>query len=145
MASAETGPPVVTVIMPTYDQEAFIPRATRSLLAQVFTDWELIVVDDGSPGDTASIIDCTDSRIRYHRLPENRGLGAALNVGLELARGRFIAYLPSDDIYYSDHLASLVKALQADPEAAMTYSGVRHHYNHMAEGRIPGYPIKSCR
>jgi glycosyltransferase involved in cell wall biosynthesis len=136
--------PCVSVIMPTYAQEAFIGRAIQSVLAQTFADWELIVVDDGSPGDVqAAIAPYTDDRrLRYVRLDENVGVGAALNAGIERARGELIAYLPSDDVYYAEHLESLVAALDADEGAVLAFSGIRHHYNRMATGRIHGEPMQ---
>lgn len=137
-------PARVSVLMPTFEHEAFIGRAVSSLLAQTRTDWELIVVDDGSPDRTREALTpfLRDPRIRYHRLPQNRGLGAALNVALILARGDFIAYLPSDDVYHADHLQSLLDWLGAEPDAVLAYSGVRHHYNRSAPGQIEGEPLQ---
>lgn len=157
----------VSVIMPTFRQAAFIGRAIDSLLAQTFEDWELIIVDDGSAaaegsagapagGETLAAVQpylgqtelskgpsgSAEGRVRYHALPENRGLGAALNEGLRLSRGELVAYLPSDDLYYREHLASLVDCLEANPQAVLAYSGVRHHYNRSAAGQIPGYPLQ---
>jgi glycosyltransferase involved in cell wall biosynthesis len=135
---------LVSVLMPTYDQSRFIARAIDSLLVQRLADWELIVVDDGSPDDTADVVKpyLDDPRIRYERLPENRGLGAALNHGLGLAAGRFVAYLPSDDVWYADHLATLLAALETEDGAVLAHSGVRHHYNRSATGAVPGYPLQ---
>lgn len=130
----------VTVVMPTFKQASFIQRAIESLIAQSFTAWQLIIVDDGSPDDTLGVVSryLDDPRIRYHRLARNRGLGHALNVGIGLACTELIAYLPSDDVYYADHLATLVPALESAPEAALGFSGVRHHYNRFASGIIEG-------
>src|SRR5215210_1606067 len=96
----------VSVLMPTFRQARFIRRAIESLRAQTLSDWELIVVDDGSPDDTAGVVApyLADSRFRYHRLPRNLGRGAALNAATSLARGRYLAYLPSDDVYFPEHL-----------------------------------------
>jgi hypothetical protein len=137
-------PPRVSVLMPTYDQAGFIAGALGSLYAQRLTDWELVVIDDGSPDDTGALVAAygADPRIRYVRLPRNVGLGAALNVGLERARAELVAYLPSDDRYFADHLESLVAALERQPGAALAYSGVRHHYNRVADGAIDGYPLQ---
>ncbi len=136
--------PLVTVLMPTFEQSAFICRALESLLAQTFTDWELLIIDDGSRDQTEAIIApfLTDHRIKFYRGEENRGLGAALNLGLSLAGGLYIAYLPSDDVIYRDHLASLVASLESNPEAIAALSGVRHHYNKTAPGVIPGSPLQ---
>lgn len=134
----------VTVIMPTYNQAAFIRRAVDSLLAQTFPAWDLVIIDDGSTDETSHILQpyLADSRVDVVHLPENRGLGAALNVGLDRAAGDFIAYLPSDDIYHAEHLAALVACLDHRPEAALAFSGVRHHYNRVASGQIPGEPLQ---
>ncbi len=136
--------PEVSVIMPTYKQARFIRRAIDSLLAQTLTGWELIVIDDGSPDETFACVApyLDDHRIQYRRLPRNRGLGEALNAGLELASAEVIAYLPSDDVYYAEHLASLWGCLRRDPQAVLAYSGVRHHYNRTAAGYIPDYPLQ---
>jgi glycosyltransferase involved in cell wall biosynthesis len=134
----------VSVLMPTYKQEQFIERAIASLLAQELVDWELIIVDDGSPDGTEQRVArfLTDGRISYYCLNENRGLGAALNAGLDLARSPYIAYLPSDDVYYAAHLHSLVECIEQHPHAGLVYAQVRHHYNRSAGGQIPGYPLQ---
>ncbi len=136
--------PRVSVLMPTFDQAAFIRRAIESLCAQTLTDWELIVVDDGSPDDTAALVApyLADGRIHYHRLERNQGMGAALNHALAHARSALIAYLPSDDVYYAEHLASLVAGLADNPGAVLAYAGVRHHYNRTAPGQIDGYSLQ---
>src|SRR5690349_14629916 len=122
--------PHVSVLMPTFKQEHFIRRALSSLLSQSLTDWELILVDDGSPDGTREVVRpyLDDERIHYVRLERNRGLGAALNVGLDRARADLIAYLPSDDVAYADHLAGLAARLDGYPRAALAFSGVRHSY-----------------
>src|SRR4051812_23977476 len=107
----------VSVIMPTYRQGWCIGRAVQSLLSQRFREWELLVMDDGSPDDTSDVIlgYAADRRIRYFRFHENRGLGTALRQGLSVARGGYIAYLPSDDVYFPDHLSALVELLDREP------------------------------
>lgn len=130
--------------MPVYNAAPFVRRALDSVLAQRFTTWELLVVDDGSTDATGALIApyLNDPRVQYHRLAANVGLGAALNAGLARARGELIAYLPADDVWYADHLATLAAALTAHPGAALAYSGVRHHYNRTAAGQITGYPLQ---
>ncbi|HZU13081.1 MAG TPA: glycosyltransferase [Chloroflexota bacterium] len=142
--AAADGAPLVSVIMPTFGQAAFIRRAIESLLAQTMESWELVIVDDGSPDGTGAVVADyrADPRIRYRRLEENVGLGAALNDGLERSRADLVAYLPSDDVFYGDHLARLTGALDRAPDAVLAYSGVRHHYNRTAPGQIPGYPLQ---
>lgn len=136
--------PTVSVLMPTYKQAAFIRRAIESLLAQILTNWELIIVDDGSPDETHDLVlpYLEDDRIHYHRFDHNRGLGAALNFALDHAQGKWIAYLPSDDLYYANHLLTLADYLECNPSAILAYSGVRHHYNKPAAGQIEGYTLQ---
>ncbi len=136
--------PRVSILMPTYKQAPFIRRALASLSAQLLLDWELIMVNDGSPDETQVLVEpyLADPRVHYYRLDINRGLGAALNFALAQAQAPLIAYLPSDDVYYSEHIQTLVNCLEEHPEAVAAYSGVRHHYNHSAPGQIPGYPLQ---
>jgi len=136
--------PAVSVLMPTYGHAPFIRRALDSLVAQTVTDWELIIVDDGSPDDTGALVSpyLADPRVHYHRLDRNKGLGVALNVALAAASATLVAYLPSDDVYYADHLATLVAALDGDDGAVLAYAGVRHHYNRLAPGIVEGYPLQ---
>jgi glycosyltransferase involved in cell wall biosynthesis len=141
MLNSQFSIPRVSVLMPTFNQADFIRRALDSLLAQTLTDWELVIVDDGSPDATATVVTpyLGDPRVRYQRLGRNVGLGAALNHALALARAPLVAYLPSDDVYYAGHLAALAERLAAHPDAALAYAGVRHHYNRTAEGQIENY------
>src|SRR5688500_11787014 len=84
--------PRVSIVMPTYRQCSFIPRAVQTLLAQKFEDWELIGVDDGSPDETQEVMRSwkDDPRIRLVTLPRNTGLGAAINRGLDEARADLV-------------------------------------------------------
>lgn len=106
--------------MPVHAQAAFVPRAVASLLAQDLTDWELVVIDDGSPDDVAAAL-VSDRRIALHRLPANRGLGAALNEGLARARAPLVAYLPADDVLHADHLSTLAQGLE-DPDVTLAHA-----------------------
>lgn len=132
MSAGQSITPHVSVLMPTYGHAAFIRRAIESLLAQTMGDWELLIVDDGSPDDTRAMVApfLADPRVRYTRLERNGGLGAALNAGTAIARGRYLAYLPSDDLYYPEHLARLVGILERRPEAYLVYGGLRYGYQH---------------
>ncbi|GIZ51372.1 glycosyltransferase family 2 protein [Noviherbaspirillum aridicola] len=142
MSPART--PAVSVLMPSFEQASFIARALDSLAAQRMEDWEAIIVDDGSRDDTAEVVApwLSDPRIRYHRLPENKGLGHALNVAMAKARAPLIAYLPSDDVWYRDHLRALADCLDRQPEAVLAFSGIRYRYNRETPGQIDGYPLQ---
>jgi glycosyltransferase involved in cell wall biosynthesis len=100
VAGVEAG--LVSVVMPAHNAERFLSDSIRSVVAQSFSQWELLVVDDASTDQTFAIasdfakIDC---RIRVVRLEENRGVANARNVGIRLARGQFLAFLDSDDLW----------------------------------------------
>jgi hypothetical protein len=132
--------PRVSVLIPTFEQAHFIRRALESLCAQSFTDWEAVIVDDGSLDHTLEAVApwLADERIRYLRMARNGGLGAALNAGFDQTNAPLVAYLPSDDVWYREHLAQLVACLEAAPHAVLACSGVRHHYNRSAPAHIPG-------
>lgn len=103
--------PFFSVIVPVYNRAHLLARALRSVCAQSFGDFEIVVVDDGSTDNPKSAIDAAaEPRIRYIR-QENRGGGAARNTGIDQARGRFAAFLDSDDEFLPDHLAALNRAL----------------------------------
>ena len=92
----------VSIITATYNRANFLSEVIESVLAQTFTAWELLVVDDGSTDATATIMHAwclRDERIVYVRQPENKGVSAARNEGLRLARGEYIAVLDSDDVW----------------------------------------------
>ncbi len=134
----------ISVIMPTYNQAAFFMRAINSLKAQTFTQWELLIINDGSTDNTRLLIDSIehDERIRTLYLPENRGLGFALNCGLTAARTSLISYLPSDDLYFENHLESLKRCLDENDNAPLAFSGVRFHSHREARGQIPHFPLQ---
>ncbi len=130
--------------MPTFKQENFIHRALDSLLAQTLRDWELWIVDDGSPDATAAAVlpYLQDQRIHYYRLEVNEGMGAAWNVGLQRGTGDLVAYLPSDSLYYREHLSSLAQCLHENPSAVAAFSSVRFNYNRQSKGEIPEYALQ---
>ncbi|HIQ05788.1 MAG TPA: glycosyltransferase, partial [Anaerolineae bacterium] len=108
--------PVVSVIVPTYNRPHMLVEAVRSILQQTYQNFEIIVVNDGG-ADAEGLIRFldADNRITYVRHNRQRGPGAARNTGLRLARGKYIAYLDDDDIYYPEHLETLVSYLEQNP------------------------------
>ena len=114
--------PAVSVIMPTYNRPEMIRESIASVLRQEFRDFELLVVNDGGGREVeATLQEFPDPRIRY-LYAEHGGLSSALNVGQQTARGRYLAYLDDDDIYYPDHLARLAGFLDRRPECAVAYA-----------------------
>jgi glycosyltransferase involved in cell wall biosynthesis len=113
---------LVSVIMPVYNGEKFLAEALRSVVDQAYPDWELVVVDDGSTDATASIVAAVeDSRIRYAHQP-NRGQAAALNRGLDLARGAYVTTLDADDRLTPNSLLDRVRWLEAHPDVDAVYA-----------------------
>lgn len=117
-----------SVIMPTYNQCSFIRRAILSLMQQTYPHWELIIVNDGCTDETEDYIRdyLTDERITYIKNDENQGLGRALNQGLDAARYDYIAYLPSDDFYFENHLESIAFVFASNRQCSLVYSGIQY-------------------
>src|SRR5262249_53633735 len=105
---------LVSVILPTYNRRETIRAAIASVQRQTFVDWELIVVDDGSTDDTVELIQGCDPRLVLVR-QENRGVNDARNTALLRARGRYIAFLDSDDEWLPHHLELSVAFFRAFP------------------------------
>jgi len=127
-----------SVIMPTYNQAFFIRRAILSLQYQTYTQWELIIIDDGSTDSTYDHIkDLIDhTKIKYIRYEQNMGMGYAINRGLDLAQYDYIAYLPSDDYYYENHLENLKKVFGMDNNnIVLAFSGLNFNDNDAFEPR----------
>lgn len=117
----------VTIIMPSYDSEKFIIESVESVLAQTYSKWELIIVDDCSPDDSNRIITKyvdNDSRIKLIKLQKNSGPAIARNMAIETANGRYIAFLDSDDVWLPNKLEKQIKFMQ-DNDLAFTYSSYK--------------------
>lgn len=115
----------VSVIVPTYNRAEFLENALRSVLGQSFTDFELIVVDDGGSDHTAALVESLNAAsVRYLRHDRRRGSAAARNTGLLDARGEFVAFLDDDDEWYPEKLLRQMEALEASPpEVGAVYTG----------------------
>jgi glycosyltransferase involved in cell wall biosynthesis len=116
--SSFPGRPAVSIIMPAYNVEPFVSGAIESVRAQTFSNFELLVVDDGSTDGTAAAVERhaqEDDRIRLLR-QSNLGLSAARNVALQHARGEYLAILDSDDAWMPSFLGSQIEILERQPE-----------------------------
>ncbi len=122
------GVPVVSIILPTYNRVRFLPEAFEAIRNQQFTDWELIVVDDGSTDDTRELVaelsKSVTQPVRYI-YQENQGAYGARNTGLDQAQGRYIAFYDSDDLWLPHHLADCVAALEANAEVDWVFGACR--------------------
>lgn len=106
----------ISVLMPAYNSCKYIGSAIKSILAQSYKEFEFIIVDDGSTDNTAEIISSfKDSRLKYH-LTEHKGTSAALNYGISLCTGEWIARIDADDLNTSNRLAEQVKFINDNPD-----------------------------
>jgi len=113
-----------SIIIPTYNRAHTIRRPIDSILAQTFTDWELIIVDDGSTDNTKEIIDgYNDQRIRYV-WQENQERSEARNHGISLAKGEWICFQDSDDEYFPDHLQILYDFINGNDDCNVVRTGL---------------------
>ena len=116
--------PTVSVIVPCYNHAHYLPFAMRSILAQTFTDWEAIIVDDGSTDNTREVAaQFADPRVRYiHQ--GNRGLSGARNTGIREAMGEYLCFLDADDEWYPTFLSGCIDTLktQTDPRIVGVYT-----------------------
>ena len=117
--------PLVTVLVPTYNRAGLLPRAIHSVIAQTLTDWELVIVDDGSVDRTPDVVEGfaagRGDRFTFLR-QSNRGSSAARNRGIEAARGDFVAFLDSDDEFRRDKLERQVDLFRRRPDLGLVYS-----------------------
>lgn len=118
----KTSTPFFSVVMPLYNKQTHISEAIKSVLDQTFSDFELIIVNDGSTDDSVKIVESTfdDQRIRLiHK--KNGGVSSARNKGIEVARGSYIAFLDADDVWMSNHLSDIVSMIGRKEEIARLY------------------------
>jgi glycosyltransferase involved in cell wall biosynthesis len=134
--------PMVTVLVPTYNRAAFINDAIHTILAQTFTDFEIVVIDDGSNDETTDVLATfNDSRLRVLR-QSHRGISAAMNAGLADARGRYISRLDSDDLWQPELLATLVPVLEAQPDVGVVYAQADALDHGVPVHHLQGLPLR---
>ena len=117
--------PLVSVLMPVYNGEKYLKEAIDSILNQTYTNFEFIIINDGSTDNSEAIIlSYGDSRIVYIKNPENYKLIQTLNIGFTLAKGRYIARMDADDISHPDRLQKQVQFLDINEDYGLVGSGV---------------------
>lgn len=115
---------LVSIITPSYKSEKFISQTIESVLSQTYKNWEMIIVDDVSPDNSNEIIEeyiKKDNRIKLIKLEKNSGPAVARNRAIEEARGKYIAFLDADDIWYENKLEKQIKFMN-EKNLALTYS-----------------------
>jgi teichuronic acid biosynthesis glycosyltransferase TuaG len=123
--------PLISIITPVYNAARFLPDTLNSVQAQTLTDWEHLLVDDGSGDGSANIVNAAsagDARIRLLRTPCNSGPAVARNLALDAARGRYIAFLDADDLWLARKLELCIDWMQSHG-----HGFVYHDYRHMSE------------
>ena len=131
--------PIVSVVIPTYNRANVVGRAIRSVQAQTFEDWKLIVVDDASTDNTEEVVSSfADSRVRYYRHQANRGGSVARNTGIQRARGEYIAFLDSDDEWLPNKLEKQVQVFEnSKPTTGLVFTGMVHLFCDSQRVSIP--------
>jgi glycosyltransferase involved in cell wall biosynthesis len=113
--------PVVSVIIPFYNRLPWTAEAVQSVLDQTFKDFEILLIDDGSESDSRKQIRTDDPRIKYNR-QEHKGSAAARNLGITLARGRYVAFLDSDDLFLATKLEEQIAVMDSDPTIVFSHT-----------------------
>lgn len=116
--------PRVSVIIPTYNSAQYLDEAINSILKQTYTNYEIIVIDDGSTDNTVELLEPYQEKIHYF-YQENQGVSAARNQGIALSKGEFIAFLDADDIFMPHKLEKQVAVFEQQPDLGIVNSGYR--------------------
>jgi glycosyltransferase involved in cell wall biosynthesis len=144
--------PVFSVILPTFNRARMARTALSTVLAQTFEDWECLVVDDGSADETPKLLAAVeDERVRVLRNEKNLGMNASRNKAIAEAKGRFVTFLDSDDLWLPERLARFAARAKEKPEAGFLFSNAYvHRYGRVIgllfsrdraipEGPVPGH------
>ena len=147
------GPILFSVVIPTYNRAAFVTKTIQTFLQQTYTNFEIIVVDDGSKDNTEEMVQTiSDPRLRYYK-KENGERGAARNLGLAQAKGTYVNFFDSDDIAYTNHLqvAADVIASKQYPEVFNLAYDIKapdgkllSEHNHY-DGNVEAYAVATKR
>ena len=139
---AGTIAPALSIVVPLYNKATDVGRAIRSLRGQSRSDWEAVVVDDGSTDGGGEVVEAlADARVRLVRQP-NAGVAAARNTGIRLASSRFIAFLDADDEWDADMVATLIGLRERFPAAQVFATGyrIRRAATPARDARVRGLP-----
>lgn len=139
--------PVVSIIMPAHNSEANLQEALDSALAQLFTDFEIVIVDDGSTDGTVALarrLADRDQRVRVFAQPDRRGVAAARNFAMRQARGAYFALLDSDDVWHPTFVTMLMEILRASPGVDVV-SGNAYNLGGAFDGQPWSPVVSGCR
>ena len=126
----------ISVIIPAYNGDRYIAQAIDSVLAQTYTNYEIIVVDDGSTDNTSNIVQAYGDRVHYI-YQENQGVAVSRNRGIRASQGEYIAFLDQDDIFFPNKLLEQLSCFEQYPEAGIVHSGwLRINYSGEILGKV---------
>ena len=124
----------VSIITPTYNRADTLPATVESVIEQSFSNFEYLIVDDGSTDNTAEVVNgFSDNRIKYIQLQENSGANVARNEGIKRSQGDYITFIDSDDRWFENRLERTVDALESTPSEVR---GVTHSFESRIEGEV---------
>lgn len=133
---------LISVILPAYNAELYLKEAIDSILAQTFTNFELIVINDGSTDKTEEVIlSYEDERVIYIKNEQNLGLIGTLNKGIGLAQGKYIARMDADDICFPQRFAKQVDFLEENQEYIICGTAAYRFYDHISDGNAFNPPL----
>lgn len=112
--------PTVSICIPTYNRREYLKQTLDSVFAQTYKDYEVVILDDGSTDGTGEMVEAGGYDVRYY-WRENQGEAATCNELIELAQGKYISFVHSDDLLYPDSVERMVNALLAEPDDIVVY------------------------
>ncbi|MGL5682630.1 MAG: glycosyltransferase family 2 protein [Marinifilaceae bacterium] len=126
----EINTPLISIIVPVYNVEQYLPKCIDSILAQTYTNFEVLLINDGSPDNCGAICDRyaeQDNRIRvFHK--ENEGVSSARNIGLDKAIGEWISFIDSDDWVEQEYLSSFINQIELETKVDLIFQGYKKIY-----------------
>jgi glycosyltransferase involved in cell wall biosynthesis len=134
----------VSIIIPVYKAEEYIALTVQSVLDQTYDNFEILIIDDGSPDRSVEICkQFTDPRIQIIS-QKNQGVSAARNKGIQIAQGEFIAFLDADDLWFINKLAAHVRHLSINPNLGMSFARVEFmNFDGQRTGQISNPPLRN--
>ena len=124
--------PLISCIIPTYNRPKIIKEAIQSILTQTYQNYEILIIDDCSNTDYYLELPKIDSRIQIFRTKENSGPAIARNLGLDLAKGKYISFLDDDDLFLPHHLSTGIQFLEKNPD----YHGIYFNSQTIKKGKL---------
>ncbi|MDR0824351.1 MAG: glycosyltransferase family 2 protein [Prevotella sp.] len=135
----------ISIIVPCYNQAQYLPECLQSVIDQTYSDWECIIVNDGSPDNTEEVAlewIAKDSRIKYIK-KENGGLSSARNTGIEIAIGKWILPLDSDDKIGNKYLEFATEVIESNPNIGLVYANAYMFGDQNCAWKLPPYSFKA--